>query len=203
MRTGLLVGTGAAAVALGLADTVYRTRQWGATARESSLPLPGDRLVAEPARTVTRGVTVHASPEDVWQWVVEVGRARGGVELVPGRSMVLLGGLADEGERAPRDAITTLHVVPLGPRGTADGTAHGTAHGTARGRADGRADGTAGWCRLLCRSRGRRTSTTAAALSVVLEPVGLVLTRRLLLGVKQRAERAARPERAGRSLHRA
>ena len=183
MRTGLLVGTGAAAVALGLADTVYRTRQWGATARESSLPLPGDRLVAEPARTVTRGVTVHASPEDVWQWVVEVGRARGGVELVPGRSMVLLGGLADEGDRAPRDAVTTLHVVPLGPRGTADGTA----------------DGTAGWCRLLCRSRGRRTSATAAALSVVLEPVGLVLTRRLLLGVKQRAERAARPE---RSLHR-
>ena len=113
MRTGLLVGTGAAAVALGLADTVYRTRQWGATARESSLPLPGDRLVAEPARTVTRGVTVHASPEDVWQWVVEVGRARGGVELVPGRSMVLLGGLAHEGDRAPRDAVSTLHVVPL------------------------------------------------------------------------------------------
>ena len=172
MRTGLLVSSGVAAVALGVADTVYRTRQWGATAREAAMPLPGDRLVTDPARSVTRGVTVEAAPEDVWGWVVEVGRARGGVELVPGRSMVLLGGLDDAAARAPRDAVTTLHVVPL----------------TGRGQ---RGAGSEPRCRLVCRSRARRTNTLATAASVVLEPVGLVLTRRLLLGVKARAEQAA------------
>jgi len=43
----------------------------------------------------------------------------------------------------------------------------------------------------VCRSRARRTNSLATAASVVLEPVGLVLTRRLLLGVKARAEQAA------------
>jgi hypothetical protein len=178
MKTGVLVAGGVVAVALGVADTAYRIRGWGATAGEIATTLPGDELVAGPTRDVTRGVTVHAAPEEVWRWVVEVGRVRGGVELVPGRSMLLLGSLDDAAAQAPRDGVTTLHVLPFTPPG-------------GHVRADAGADGDRVWARLVCRSRSRRRDPVQAAAGSVLEPVAMVLTRRLLLGIKDRAECAA------------
>jgi len=174
MRTGLLVTVGVAAAALGVADVAYRTRNWGATAREMAMALPGDGLVAEPVRAVTRGVTVQAPPAEVWRWLLEVGRVHGGVELVPGRSMVLLGSLDDATADAPRAAVTSLHVLPMGAIGAT------SRHGADPGR-----------CRLVCRSRASRPSAAARAAATVLEPLALVLTRRMLLGVKERAERSA------------
>lgn len=196
MKTGVLVAGGVAVVALGIADTAYRTRYWGATAREMVMPLPGDELVPKPTESVTRAVTVRAPADEVWRWVQEIGRVRGGVEVVPGRSMVLLGRLEEPGQgsagglrsgvvggrgaaafgagglgEGPLEAVTSLHVLPL----------------------DLPADRQAGpgRCRLVTRSRTVRSGAAARAASTVLEPVALILTRRLLLGVKDRAERGA------------
>jgi hypothetical protein len=52
--------------------------RWGATDEEVHLRLPGDELVAEPARQVTRAITIDAAPDRVWPWVVQLGADRGG-----------------------------------------------------------------------------------------------------------------------------
>jgi hypothetical protein len=73
------VGAGAAAVAV-----VYERwlkpwqERWGATDEEIALALPGDGLVEEPASQVTRAITIDATREDVWPWIVQLGADRGG-----------------------------------------------------------------------------------------------------------------------------
>ena len=49
-------------------------------------------------------------------------------------------------------------------------------------------------CRLLSRSRAERPASRAARLAAAaLEPVTTIMTRRMLLGIKQRAESAVWP----------
>ena len=55
-----------------------RLRRWGATADEVSRPLPGDELVPDPLYTTTHAITVRASAEAVWPWLVQIGQNRGG-----------------------------------------------------------------------------------------------------------------------------
>jgi proline iminopeptidase len=51
---------------------------WGATAEEVAGPYPGAELVPEGKRSGTMGVTIAASPEHVWPWLVQMGWDRGG-----------------------------------------------------------------------------------------------------------------------------
>lgn len=53
-------------------------QRWGATDEEIALELPGDELVAEPATQQTRAITIHATPDEVWPWLVQMGADRGG-----------------------------------------------------------------------------------------------------------------------------
>src|SRR5687767_14587951 len=57
-----------------------RPRQltWGATEQEVGSPLPGDDLVPRPTFRATRAITINASPERVWPWLVQVGLGRAG-----------------------------------------------------------------------------------------------------------------------------
>jgi hypothetical protein len=52
--------------------------RWGATDDEVDARLVGDDLVAEPARQCTRAITIDAPPARVWPWVVQLGADRGG-----------------------------------------------------------------------------------------------------------------------------
>jgi hypothetical protein len=52
---------------------------WGASQAEVSAALPGDVLVLEPAGVVNRAVTVHASPEQIYPWIVQMGADKGGL----------------------------------------------------------------------------------------------------------------------------
>lgn len=52
--------------------------RWGATDDEVGDPLPGDGFTAEPAAQVTRAITIGALPQDVWPWIVQLGADRGG-----------------------------------------------------------------------------------------------------------------------------
>jgi hypothetical protein len=52
--------------------------RWGATDQEARAALPGDDLVADPATQSTRAITVHAPAGQVWPWVVQLGADRGG-----------------------------------------------------------------------------------------------------------------------------
>ena len=51
---------------------------WGATDEEVALRAPGDDLVQNPHLVSTRVVTVRAAPEQVWPWLVQIGRGRAG-----------------------------------------------------------------------------------------------------------------------------
>jgi hypothetical protein len=53
-------------------------RDWGATDAEVTMPLPGDALTAPPVEQNTRAITIAASPEEVWPWLVQMGADRGG-----------------------------------------------------------------------------------------------------------------------------
>jgi hypothetical protein len=52
--------------------------RWGATKEEAARPLPGDGLVAKADYLATRAITIHAPPHDVWPWLVQIGSGRAG-----------------------------------------------------------------------------------------------------------------------------
>ena len=57
-----------------------RVLNWGATESESSSELPGDELLTAVAIQTTRATTVHAAPEAIWPWLVQMGpKPRAGV----------------------------------------------------------------------------------------------------------------------------
>jgi hypothetical protein len=52
--------------------------RWGATTEEAARPLPGDEVVAKADYLATRAITIHAPPQDVWPWLVQIGSGRAG-----------------------------------------------------------------------------------------------------------------------------
>ena len=51
---------------------------WGVVPDEAARELPGDDLVPDAKAVDTRGITIEASPERVWPWLVQMGYGRGG-----------------------------------------------------------------------------------------------------------------------------
>lgn len=52
--------------------------RWGATDQEVTEPLPGDPMIPPSAVVSTRAITIHAPPEKIWPWLVQLGQERGG-----------------------------------------------------------------------------------------------------------------------------
>jgi hypothetical protein len=52
--------------------------RWGATDEEVDRVLPGDELVPHPVWRSTRAVTIAAPAEVVWPWLAQIGQGRGG-----------------------------------------------------------------------------------------------------------------------------
>jgi hypothetical protein len=53
--------------------------RWGATNEEVQQTLPGDDLIPSPSLITTKAVTIHARPEAIWPWLVQLGVDRGGM----------------------------------------------------------------------------------------------------------------------------
>jgi hypothetical protein len=53
--------------------------RWGATREEADGSLPYDHFVPRPLAQTTRAVTIAAPPEQVWQWLIQLGVGRGGL----------------------------------------------------------------------------------------------------------------------------
>lgn len=73
---------GAVAIALMLVGSpVLRGRynRWGATDEECRAVMPGDELVVEPRLVSTRAISIAAPPHKVWPWVAQLGQGRGGL----------------------------------------------------------------------------------------------------------------------------
>ena len=72
---------GAALIMWNLVATPFigrRRLHWGTVRTDATHSLPGDQLVPEPKWSYTLGITVGASPEDVWPWIAQIGLGRGG-----------------------------------------------------------------------------------------------------------------------------
>ncbi|MDP9330388.1 MAG: hypothetical protein M3P11_07120 [Actinomycetota bacterium] len=87
---GLIVWLGATrgiVVSLLIASAVIGTyllvvgpwqRRWGTTDEELHRSMPGDALLRPAAPSTTRAITIDASPEEVFPWLLQIGYGRGG-----------------------------------------------------------------------------------------------------------------------------
>jgi hypothetical protein len=59
---------------------VYRPWQltWGATDEEVNHGMVGDDIVENPTFNATRAITINASPEDIWPWIIQIGYKKAG-----------------------------------------------------------------------------------------------------------------------------
>jgi hypothetical protein len=188
------------------------SRSWGSTPAERSAALPGDDLVPDPVTSVTRAVTVDAPAERVWPWLAQMGQGRGGMysydrlenaigldihsathidprwqHLEVGDRVVLVRQgwpVIPQGFSLPVAAVEPGHHLVL--RQTPE--KHGwDATWAFVLQPDGPSR-----CRLITRSRsaGIRAEPgwVVRLLDEVMSPVQFVMERRMLLGIKQRAE---------------
>jgi hypothetical protein len=101
-----------------LTAPLYRRRHlgWGATPQELLAGLPGDDLFPRAHYRSTRAITIHAPPESVWPWLVQVGCGRAGFY-----SHDLLDNLARPSATTVLAAFQHLEVggwVPMSPSAT-------------------------------------------------------------------------------------
>jgi hypothetical protein len=200
----------AVTVAAPLARSWYN--RWGARAAELTAPMPGDELVRRPRLGYTRAIDIRAAPAAVWPGLVQIGQGRGGLysydgleNLVGCRMHSADRVLAEYQELAPEDLIrlgpvgypcfrvrdvrpaSTLVLVSQPPRqGTADA-------GVASWQWQLLPQGQAG-TRLVVRQRLDFPDRFWLIWHLI-EPIGFVMERRMLYGLKRRAERASRPVR--------
>jgi hypothetical protein len=53
--------------------------KWGATENEVNMSLPGDNQVPNPELESTRAISIAAPAEKIWPWLVQMGQGRGGL----------------------------------------------------------------------------------------------------------------------------
>jgi hypothetical protein len=59
---------------------VYRpwSLSWGATDEEINCQMPGDDILEQPTFIATRAISIEASPEEIWPWIIQIGYKRAG-----------------------------------------------------------------------------------------------------------------------------
>jgi hypothetical protein len=217
-RRGLLAA--AAAATAGYARYVRPwTLTWGARPEEVSSTLPGDDLVHAQYVT-THAVTIARSPAAVWPWLVQMGYARGGWYSYDWLERAIGIGDFAEGGSAGRvvahlQSLTLGDTVDLSPNGGFTVVGLDPARSLVLqipmdpltgGPASDRSRVVLDWswafvlepvdqgCRLLVRVRGELHPRWLAVAFPLLDPVHLVMERKMLRTIKQRVEATARLE---------
>jgi hypothetical protein len=76
LRTAV-VGFAAGSLCWASCRLIRISKRWGATDSETVRDLPGDELLPHD-RSTTYAISIAAPPEEVWPWLVQLGRGRGG-----------------------------------------------------------------------------------------------------------------------------
>jgi hypothetical protein len=219
MRSRLIKTAAGGALAAGAGAVAYPLflrrwcLTWGATAEDVSRKLPGDELLPDATLVSNRAVTIDAPPSAIWPWLVQMGSGRGGVYTYDWIENLF--GLNMHSARQILPQFQDLKIgdeLPLGPGRPAMRVEVCDPGQTLAVRF---ADGNWVWIFALVAEVGRtrlisrnRIAMPGAALPVrlfnllVMEPGSLVMERKMLLGIKQRAEGLARdagPEPDGRT----
>ncbi len=91
---------------------------WGATVAEMRMAMPGDEIVAKPNIESTRAVTIDATPERVWPWLVQIGQGRGGLYSYPWIEKLFGANLPDAKHIVPLfQRIAVGDIIRMGPEG--------------------------------------------------------------------------------------
>lgn len=80
LLTFVLVGV--VLIAVGVEAVILLTPRmdhWGTAEDEVAAVFPGDDLVPAPASLVNRAVTIHAAPEQIYPWLLQLGADKGGM----------------------------------------------------------------------------------------------------------------------------
>jgi hypothetical protein len=182
---------------------------WGSRADEATGALPGDELLPDPDVVSTRAIGIGVPPSAVWPWLIQMGPGRAGAYTYD-----WIENLAHLEMHSSAEIIPELQHMAvgdswkLGPKGALLRVATLEDESSLVLRSD---DGNWVWafvlapdgpgCRLISRNRFRQPGTTAlarTAFTYFMEPGSLVMERKMLLGIKQRAEgRRDRGEAAG------
>lgn len=227
-RTAAILAGALAGAAAGAVVAVEVARRaldgWGTTGDERERVLPGEELVAGPSASVTLATGIDASADEAWRWLVQIGADRGGwysydrlenlfglgihttdrvrpewqdldvgdrVMMIPSGWMGMRDGfglpvaevdppralvLREDPAETPWDAVWTFVLEPDGPDR----------------------------CRLLSRTRTHVAPGRGAAVARVLgrpmDVVTLVMTRRMLLGIAERAGGSTVPRHASLTI---
>ncbi len=176
-----------------------RVLTWGTQGAEASRALPGDELIAEPDGVSTRAIAIDAPASAVWPWLAQLGPApRGGaytydwIENLFGLNMHSADHVLEEFQN-PRlgDSITfganTMEIAVLEDQ---------------RAIVWRERSGNWVWAFVIVESGGAtrlisrnsfRLPTLAARIAMApMLPGSLIMERKMLIGIKQRAERLAR-----------
>ena len=76
-RAAAIVVAAGGSAALARAGRAHLLR-WGATDAEIADSQPGDELIVDANMTATRAITIRRSPDVVWPWIAQLGQGRGG-----------------------------------------------------------------------------------------------------------------------------
>jgi hypothetical protein len=200
-----VVGVAASAAAV---DRLYRrflrdwVLTWGATADEVARPLPGDDLLDAADIVATRAIGIEAPPSAIWPWLVQMGPGRAGaytydwIENLFGLNMHSAEQIHAESQNLEvgdvlrsREDRPGMRVEIFDPERT---------HSNRTEAGDWvwtfvlvPEDGTT---RLISRNRIALKGAAAGQRlgSLVMEPGSLIMERKMLLGIKRRAERSSR-----------
>lgn len=221
IERGGLIALGAVTVAAAFGAGMYRRWRprclsWGATDSEAGRDLPGDDLLTDAGIVSTRAVHVDAPPSAIWPWLVQMGPGRGGaytydwIENLMGLGMHSADRILPEYQK-----LAVGDAQRLGARGPVLRVARLEPERSLVFRSD---DGNWVWAfslvpdsegtRLI--SRNRIATDGASRLAQVLntyamEPGSLIMERKMLLGIKDRAERLVHspgPSRSATGCHR-
>jgi hypothetical protein len=194
-----------------------RLRRWGATAAELQRALPGDELVTQSRAGYTQAITIHAPVEAVWPWLAQIGQGRGGfysyevLENLVGCDIHSADRILPELQELktgdgirlhpnipalpvavlePQRALLLYGSEPIGQQPDRAGPPEYFAT-TWLFYVEGLADGTT---RLISRYRLGYTPRFGNDLAYrgFVEPISAVMQRKMLLGIKERAEAAGR-----------
>jgi len=197
-HSGLTVGSIAAAALVYRSLLRRRIMNWGATDAEVDARLPGDELLEHADGVATRAITVDAAASAVWPWIAQMGPLpRGGAytydwienllgldmhsadRVLPDYQHPQVGDTLGYGKNRMRfERVEPRRVLATRSE---DGN---WVWSFVLEEQDGRT-------RLISRNRFRLPSLTARIGMLPMEPASLVMERKMLHGIKQRAERLA------------
>lgn len=196
--------------------------RWGATLPEAGKPLPGDELVPAPRIQSTRAITIEAPPDIVWGWVVQIGQERGGLYSYEGLENLIGSDMHNADRVDPAMQLKVADRVRLGPKGYPLFVvlALEPSHSLVMAGADLKTEAPVRWAepmppafacsswalvlaklpnghtRLFSRNRldfGPPNLANRLMWGLAAGPIGFVMERKMLLGIRERAERGLQP----------